>query len=472
MVRFCPFCSAENPAEAGQCVACKRVLPALPARKVPTVPGLPLPPPSAETPAPLVVPPPRRSLSIPAPGPAPGGIALPRPLPASLGEVAPTTVAPPPDFTPLPPPPQPPEEHLEISRVRAPAPSEVADTPHSRAATEASLAERARALPPMPAVPHGGPHHTVLYAIEVIRARMRRASLVRALQGEVAQHTGALETVFAALGKTAREISLAGKPFAEENQGIDEAERRRRFAEQSLAELTGSKVEENAKFEKVEKDLSARLADRESVYTDLARELLRLEDERKTLRERRRVIDRQHKQILDGGKNQGPAAASDARRAADRLAGERAEIDGRLGKLDRPIDDLSVRVRDARADVDSRKKDLANAREGHRHRIAELEAAAAGRLRELQQAEGEIVRRTVTLGTILNLNRVDRAELGPHYAQADSLRAQIYLRQGEIDRLIVERDAFDRGSALRGTGILILALLIVVTAVWLVVKLL
>jgi hypothetical protein len=129
-----------------------------------------------------------------------------------------------------------------------------------------------------------------------------------------------------------------------------------------------------------------------------------------------------------------------------------------------------ARVRDAKADVDVRKRELANAREGHRQRLAELEAESAGKFRELQSAENEIGRRLVTLGTILNLNRIEHPELGSTYARGDSLRGQIHLRQTEIERLGAERDAYDRASALRGGLILALASLALLSAILVIVK--
>jgi hypothetical protein len=96
---------------------------------------------------------------------------------------------------------------------------------------------------------------------------------------------------------------------------------------------------------------------------------------------------------------------------------------------------------------------VTDAAAGHRHRRAELEADDARQARAVADAEAEIARRLVTLGTILNLNRVAGAELEPLYLQVDGLRGSIAAREQDIERLELERRQVDRGALVRGAAV-------------------
>src|SRR5262249_1116313 len=85
---------------------------------------------------------------------------------------------------------------------------------------------------------------------------------------------------------------------------------------------------------------------------------------------------------------------------------------------------------------------------------AELEAERAHNARESADAAAEIRRRLVTLGTILNLNRVPHPELLPPFGRVDALRAAIGEREADIERLSVERGRYDRRALSRGAGVL------------------
>jgi hypothetical protein len=71
----------------------------------------------------------------------------------------------------------------------------------------------------------------------------------------------------------------------------------------------------------------------------------------------------------------------------------------------------------------------------------------------------------ITLGTLLNLNRIERPEFDELYARVDHLRNAIGARGQEIDRLVAERGAYDRGALVRGVVVLVLALVVLATAV-------
>jgi len=109
-----------------------------------------------------------------------------------------------------------------------------------------------------------------------------------------------------------------------------------------------------------------------------------------------------------------------------------------------------ARLDAAKAELDAAKRSLADAREGHTHRLAELDAEQKRKGREVALAESEIARRLVTLGTLVNLNRIDDAQFAELYARIDRLRGAITARTTEIEKLTAEREAYDRGTLIRG----------------------
>jgi hypothetical protein len=464
-MRFCPFCGAENADDSAQCAACARKLPAPVVRKAPTSTSSPSPSPEAAPRAPSVPPPRPRTPSIPPPIPP-----LP---PVTNGK---TAVRP------------------DGSR---PIPTPTPSQRYGRDPTESALATREVQLPeiedarkklaPMPAVPDGGLFDSARYAIQFVHARWQRRKVVATLGQDVVRETAALDGVLGELGKAARAVHLEGRVFADENQALDEAERRRDFAEQSCEDLTAKKAEENAKFETVQKDLSARLGEREQVLAEVGDELGRLEAQRRGLRDKKKELEKKLRALVKSAEDREEQAAkaqigdsrqdmrstlrdgaSELRRDVRVLEDERAELDSRLLGLEKPIADVSARHEQAKADVELSKKDLENAREGHRHRTAEIEAETARRYRDLQQSESEIARRLVTLGTIVNLNRVDKPEFMPLFERADHLRGLISARETEADRLNAEQHAFDRPSLIRGSLVLTGGLIFLTTALWLV----
>jgi chromosome segregation ATPase len=157
-------------------------------------------------------------------------------------------------------------------------------------------------------------------------------------------------------------------------------------------------------------------------------------------------------------------AAEDHRREAAALDPERQDIDRKIASLERPINEAAAKVDAAKAELDAAKRSLNDAREGHTHRLAELDAEHKRKSREMTLAESEIQRRLVTLGTLVNLNRVDPATqpvsaaapgepgFGELYDRIDRLRTAITARTTEIEKLTAEREAFDRGTLVRGVA--------------------
>jgi chromosome segregation ATPase len=147
-------------------------------------------------------------------------------------------------------------------------------------------------------------------------------------------------------------------------------------------------------------------------------------------------------------------SAEQHRREAAALEPERQEMDRRLTSLERPINDVAARIDAAKAELDAAKRSLNDAREGHTHRLAELDSEQKRKAREIVQAESEITRRLVTLGTLVNLNRIEDTQFDELYQRIDRLRTAITARTTEIEKLAAEREAYDRGTLVRGVSVI------------------
>src|SRR5204863_1320547 len=203
-------------------------------------------------------------------------------------------------------------------------------------------------------------------------------------------------------------------------------------------------------------------------------------------RDRRKELERRQKAYLkaaeDNDRQVGSAELGDARadlrrgaeqhrREAAALEPERQDVDRRLGAIERPIGEATAKLDAAKAELDAAKRSLGDAREGHTHRLDELDAEQKRKSREMAQAESEIARRLVTLGTLVNLNRIEDPQFEELYQRIDRLRGAITARTTEIERLTAEREAYDRGNLARGLAaiggaiLVFIALIVILGAV-------
>jgi hypothetical protein len=507
-MRFCPFCSAENPSEASHCATCARRLPPLPPKRqrtqpVPvtaapvdagavvearptTVPGLP-PGPAPLMPSPAAL---RRQVpSEPRPDGVParrrgdhsGAVQAPNPTPAPEPAAATPLSAPEPAAAPLPPPPVAaslpaiPRPPVVPDVAPAPAPARDAsvepttvDPPPTRIVRAGELVERPFVPPrvlPIPEVPEPGLVNAIRYAVTFVRARWQRRGAIKHLGEEIKQDTASLDLVLGTLGAQARQLGIESRAIASENAAITAAEERKTKLEQANAELSSRKTDETSKFAEIERDRSAKVSDAEKIVEESSRELSSYEGQRRSLRDKRKEVERRHKAYLKAAEDRdaeaGNAAMGDTRSELRRLAEghrreaaslepDRQDLDRRLAALERPLAQAQAKVEAARGELESARRSLHDAREGHRHRLAEIEAEQGRKNREIAQADAEIHRRLVTLGTLINLNRIDHPGFAELYERIDRLRGAIGARTTEIDKLTAERDAYDRGSLVRG----------------------
>jgi chromosome segregation ATPase len=338
---------------------------------------------------------------------------------------------------------------------------------------------------PIPEVPEPGLLQSARYTVRFARARWQRRGAIKTLGADIKKDTDALDQVLGALGGVARTAQVDGRVFSGENAAITAAEQRVAQVTKEHNEVDTRKLEENNKFVDVERERNTKLGEAERMVDEAQKELAQLEAQRKGLRDKRKELERRQKAYLkaaeDNDRQTGNAELGDARqelrRAAEQhrreaaaLEPERQDIDRRVASLERPINEATARLDAAKAELDAAKRSLADAREGHTHRLAELDAEQKRKAREITQAEGEIARRLVTLGTLVNLNRIEDPQFTELYQRIDRLRGAITARTTEIEKLSAEREAYDRGNLVRGLAtiggaiLLFIALIVILRA--------
>ena len=334
---------------------------------------------------------------------------------------------------------------------------------------------------PVPEIPEPGLVNSARYTYQFAIAWWQRRGAIKQLGIEIKQDTEALDQVLGALGRVARGARVEGKVFSVENAGISAAEERVASLQKEGAEVEARKAEEASKFVDIERERNEKLTEAERMVDEGQRELAQLEAQRRSLRDKRKELERRQKAYVKSAEDQDRQAGSapmgeqrqDLRRSAEQhrkeaaaLEPDRQEIDRRLGSLERPIAEATAKLDAAKAELDGAKRSLNDAREGHTHRLAELDAEEKRKNREIALAEGEIARRLVTLGTLVNLNRIEDPQFSELYQRIDRLRGAITARTTEIEKLTAEREAKDKGTFWRGVatigGALMLLILLIV----------
>ena len=363
------------------------------------------------------------------------------------------------------------------------------EPPPTRIQRPEALADRPFTPPsvnPVPEIPEPGLFNSARYTVRFARARWQRRGAIKLLGADIKKDTDALDQVLGALGGVARTARVDGRVFSGENAAINSAEERVAQLTREHNDVDARKAEENSKFVDVERERNTKLGEAERMVDEVGKELAGLEATRRGLRDKRKELERRQKSYLkaaeDSDRQAGNVELADSRqelrrgaeqnrREAAALEPERQDVDRRLGAIERPISEATAKLDAAKAELDAAKRSLADAREGHTHRLAELDAEQKRKAREIAQAEGEITRRLVTLGTLVNLNRIEDPRFEELYQRIDRLRGAITARTTEIERLTAEREAYDRGNLVRGLSaiggaiLVFIALIVILRAV-------
>ncbi len=338
---------------------------------------------------------------------------------------------------------------------------------------------------PVPEIPDGGLWPQIRYVIHFVRGRWQRRTAIKSLKEQIVEDTSALDAELGQLGGQVRALGLTNRTLEVENTAIDEAEQRKAIAEREHSTMIHRQAEENSRFAEIETDRKGKVAEAESALLQAKQEQGSLDAQRRGLRAKRKDVERQQKGLIAGAEErEGDAEKMDMgdermslRRAAEGLRKQASnlhpalqDIQRRLETLERPMSQAMAKVEALKGELESAKRSLTDAREGHGHRQSEIDAELKSKSRDLAQAEAEIKRRLVTVGTIVNLHRIDRDEFAEIYGKIDTLRGAIGSRTAEIDRLSAERDAYDKRSLTRGglifAGLFLALCLVIAILIW------
>jgi hypothetical protein len=392
------------------------------------------------------------SASVPASGPVPRAEATPTPRPvAAPPRTGQQTLQPP-----------------GLSRAVTPTPTPgPALVPASTVAVYASEDRpfKPASLAAVPEPPPAGMLVAIRYALSVSMARWQRRGAIKTLMAEIASEQARLDELLAMLGRRTRELGIDNRAFAAETVALDEAEKRRADIEQARSGLRDRQSGEQQSFTGLESERQSQVEAAGAALERARHEHASLEVQRKSLRDKRKAIERQQRELVrsaeqreeQAAKAVGEDAQNGLRRTAEEfraeaaaLEPERQELDHRLADLERPLAQAAAKIESLEAEVAAARRSLSDTRDIHRQHQAGLESDLERKSRELVQVEAEIQRRLLSLGTLVNLNRIPRPELDDLYARIDQLRHAIGLRSAEIDRLSAERDAHDRAALMRG----------------------
>ena len=321
----------------------------------------------------------------------------------------------------------------------------------------------------VPDVPEGGLVNAAAYLLRFSRARWQRRGAIRQLSTEISSDTTALDAVLGALGKAARAPRIQHKALEVEHAAIDAAEARRGGAHAGSQELAGRRAEEDRRFGELERERGGKVSEAERELAEAHKRKDHVDGQRRSLRDKRKDVDRrQHAYYkaaddreaeagalpIGEGRNELRRAAEGHRREAQEMEAEKREHDVKLAALEQPERDAQAAVDAAEGVLDVAKQALSDVRAGHASRLTELDDEQKRKTRDLEDAAGEVARRLVTLGTLVNLNRVDGPQFAELYARIDRIRVAIGARTTEIDRLTSERAAYDRPTLVRGIATL------------------
>lgn len=425
-MRSCPFCSADNTRELAVCHRCGRRLPPLPPRfDRPRSEAPPLPPAVA-------VRVPLGAHSSPA-----------EPLASDVANKA--------------------AEPLALAVVTTPPEDRKVENPNDVEKMPSAIALQLEApfvppkVIPVPGIPEPGLVMPARYAYLFARAWWQRRFAAKQLTVEIKQHTQVLDGVLGELGRAARDARVEGRVFSAENSALSSAEARILQLGDERLGVESRKAEEHAKFSEVERERMAKLTEAERVVDEVAHELATLEAHRRGLRDRRKELERQGKASRNPAADPGPVVAGSAPGDSSDVAlgsTTASTIESELLALERPIHEIAARLDASKAELDAAKRSLHDAREGHSHRLAELDAEHKRKSREIASSEAEIARRLVTLGTLVNLNRIEGPQFDALYRNIDLLRTAITARTTEVEKLTAEREAYDAGTLVRGIAII------------------
>jgi len=243
-----------------------------------------------------------------------------------------------------------------------------------------------------------------------------------------------LDGVLKELGAVARQEKIEAPGTFDDMRRVEAEEQRRRDAEQGQKIASEELVKEEARREAERREQEEDLAERARQAGAIEARLAARQAERRELQSKKNRLEAQAK----------TGAVGD----------ELGVVVAKVSALSEPIAKLSEELALARGELDGRRRAMRDAAERHEKTLAELAADRARCEKECESADREMSRRFVSIGTMINLNRVEHARLTPIYARIDALKALITEKETTLERLDLDRRSFDQKAVQKGLVVL------------------
>ena len=330
---------------------------------------------------------------------------------------------------------------------------------------------RRRRSSPVPEIPEPGPRQR-----RALRLHVRARALAAPRRDQAARRSRSSRTprrstrCSARSARAARGAQVEGRVFSAENAAITAAEERdRRRSARRAPRSTAARPRRTRKFVDIERERNAKLTEAERMVDEAQSELhaprgaapqparqaqgARAPPEGLPQGRRgSRSPGRQRARWAISARSCAASPRATARKPPRSSPSARRSIAG-SASLERPISEATARLDAAQGRARRRQ-----AQPQRRPRGPHAPARRARRRAEAQDAarsgwpRAEIQRRLVTLGTLVNLNRIEDPQFAELYTRIDRLRGAITARTTEIEKLTAEREAYDRGTLVRGVA--------------------
>jgi chromosome segregation ATPase len=322
----------------------------------------------------------------------------------------------------------------------------------------------------------------VKYVYTHTKETMRRRRDITRLQKEIVSEQQRLDAILGQLGRQARQADLGLPALADEMRATKSLEGDATAARGRISDYERRRHEQQEKFQSAERELQATVAHADEIALKLTEELAAKSSERAGHRAGMNRLEAQLKSLARHVETkkaelatiQDPNAAAAIRGEIDAtnaqilvLEPEQKRFAQQAAALDAPIADLEQRTQAAKDDASRRRREMGDATRVHNEAVGQIQAQIEAEQQRINQSERELSLKFVTLGTILNLNRVPGSAFDQHYQEFDGIKGTIAEKEQQIALLEAEIKGVDRGRFNKGlivmvSGVLLLALIIAI----------
>ena len=318
------------------------------------------------------------------------------------------------------------------------------------------------------------------YVFQLARDTVKKKAEINRLRKLIVSEQQKLDALLGQLGQRARAADLGLPAMADEMRTVKMLESDSEAARGHVAEIEAQRAAAEEQFCTLQTEQQAAIGEADAAVQKLAEELAAGTSERAGHRAGMNRLDAQLKSLgrqvqakeaaalkatdpHEQGTLRGESEALRVQIAA--LEPERAKFEQRAGELDAPVAELEERLTQAREDASRLRRDLGEAARAHKDLVAQYIAQIDAEGRRVAGNDRELSLKFVTLGTILNLNRVSGPDLDPLYEAFDGCKAAIAEHEENIALLEAQMQGYDRqklrkGAIVLGVGLLVLLFMV------------